>query len=61
MVDLGTVFTVSLDCANHFARVSVEEGEVLVRDASGERTVQAPNRWSNHPPRRPDAESGAHP
>jgi hypothetical protein len=61
VVDLGTVFTVSLTAQATPRGFSVEEGQVLVRDASGERTVQAPNRWSNHPPRRPDAESGAHP
>ena len=47
VVDLGTVFTVSFETASHVTRVSVEEGQVLVRDASGERTVHAPNSWSN--------------
>ena len=35
VVDLGTVFTVSIEGPNHATRVSVEEGEVLVRFCSG--------------------------
>jgi FecR protein/Tetratricopeptide repeat len=47
VVDLGTVFTVSLDGPNHATRVSVEEGEVLVRRAHGETRVRAPTTWSS--------------
>jgi hypothetical protein len=47
VVDLGTVFTVSIEGPNHATRVSVEEGEVLVRFAAGQVRVQAPGSWSS--------------
>jgi hypothetical protein len=47
VVDLGTVFTVTVDGPNHATRVSVEEGEVLVRYALGQTRVQAPNTWTS--------------
>ena len=45
--DLGTIFTVSIDKATHVTRVSVEEGEVMIRTSSGETRLVAPNSWSN--------------
>ncbi len=48
VVDLGTVFTVAVDGA-HATHVSVEEGEVLVRYASGETHVAAPSSWPSVP------------
>jgi TolA-binding protein len=50
VVDLGTVFTVTVDEAEHATRVTVEEGEVMVQSASGQTRVQAPNSWSSAPP-----------
>ena len=50
VVDLGTVFTVSIEGPNHATRVSVEEGEVLVRFAAGEVRVKAPGSWSSAVP-----------
>jgi len=47
IVDLGTVFTVSINEANHATEVAVEEGEVMVRYASGQAVVHAPNRWTS--------------
>ncbi len=45
VVDLGTVFSVTWDEASHATRVSVEEGEVMVRHAHGQTRVVAPNAW----------------
>lgn len=50
VLDLGTVFTVSLEGPNHATRVSVEEGEVMVRHAHGETRVKAPSTWSSADP-----------
>jgi TolA-binding protein len=47
VVDLGTVFTVSVDGPDRTTRISVEEGEVLVRQALGQTRLQAPNSWSS--------------
>ena len=56
VLDLGTVFTVSIDDVAHVTRVSVEEGEVQVQHAAGQTRVRAPNSWSSAPPA-PSAES----
>ncbi|HEX4404747.1 MAG TPA: FecR domain-containing protein [Polyangia bacterium] len=53
VVDLGTVFTVSLDGLTHETRVTVEEGEVLVQHASGPTRVRAPQSWSSTEDARP--------
>ena len=50
VVDLGTVFTVSIEGPNHTTRVSVEEGEVLVRHGSEQTRVLAPSSWSSAQP-----------
>lgn len=47
VVDLGTVFTVTLDGPGRATRVWVEEGEVLIRQASGETRLRAPDHWSS--------------
>jgi hypothetical protein len=47
IVDLGTVFTVSIEGPTRPTRVTVLEGEVLVRHASGETRVRAPGSWSS--------------
>jgi len=47
VVDLGTVFTVSIEAPNQATRVSVEEGEVLVRHGSAESRVRAGGSWSS--------------
>jgi hypothetical protein len=47
VVDLGTVFTVSLDGTGRAAGVSVEEGEVMVEGAQGRVRVHAPDTWSS--------------
>ncbi len=49
VVDLGTVFTVSIEGPNRATRVSVEEGEVMVRHGGVETRVQAPASWSSAP------------
>jgi hypothetical protein len=47
IIDIGTVFTVSLEGSDHATRVTVQEGEVLVRSAAGETHVKAPGSWSS--------------
>jgi hypothetical protein len=47
IVDLGTVFTVSVEGPDHATHVTVEEGEVMVRHATGESRVRAPGSWSS--------------
>lgn len=47
IVDLGTVFTVSIEGPARPTRVTVLEGEVMVRHASGETRVRAPGSWSS--------------
>jgi ferric-dicitrate binding protein FerR (iron transport regulator) len=47
IIDLGTVFTVSLEGPTRPTRVTVLEGEVMVRHASGETRVRAPGSWSS--------------
>jgi hypothetical protein len=47
VVDLGTVFTVSIEAPNQATRVSVEEGEVLIRHGSAESRVRAGGSWSS--------------
>jgi FecR protein len=47
VVDLGTVFTVTLDGPGRATRVWVEEGEVLIRQASGQMRLRAPDHWSS--------------
>jgi hypothetical protein len=47
VVDLGTIFTVRIDETTRATSVAVEEGEVLVRDRSGETRVKAPGTWSS--------------
>jgi hypothetical protein len=47
VIDLGTVFSVSLGGPNQGTLVTVEEGEVLVRHAHGETRVAAPRTWSS--------------
>jgi hypothetical protein len=48
IVDLGTVFTVSIE-GPHTTRVTVEEGEVLIQGASGATRLEAPRSWSSVP------------
>jgi ferric-dicitrate binding protein FerR (iron transport regulator) len=50
IVDLGTVFTVSIDETTGATSVSVEEGEVLVKHGSEETRVTAPGTWSSVEP-----------
>lgn len=50
VVDLGTLFTVQIDETTHATSVTVEEGEVLVKDRSGETRVRAPGSWSSVEP-----------
>jgi hypothetical protein len=47
IVDLGTVFTVSVEGPDHATHVTVQEGEVMVRHAAGESRVRAPGSWSS--------------
>jgi hypothetical protein len=47
IVDLGTVFTVSIEGPDHATRVTVQEGEVMVRHSAGESRVRAPGSWSS--------------
>ena len=47
VVDLGTVFTVSVEGPNHTTVVSVEEGEVMVQHGATQTRVQAPSTWSS--------------
>lgn len=47
IVDLGTVFNVSVQPVTLATRVSVEQGEVLIRSASGETHVHAPDSWTS--------------
>src|SRR5262249_22177896 len=47
ITDLGTVFTVSVEGPTHATRVTVQEGEVMVRHAAGESRVRAPGSWSS--------------
>jgi hypothetical protein len=47
IVDLGTVFTVSSEGPSRPTRITVLEGEVMVRHASGETRVRAPGSWSS--------------
>jgi hypothetical protein len=49
IVDLGTVFAVSVEGPQHATRVTVEEGEVLIHGASGATRLEAPHSWSNAP------------
>ena len=49
VVDLGTVFTVSIDGRKHTTLVSVEEGEVMVKRGAQQIVVRAPNSWSSEP------------
>jgi hypothetical protein len=50
VVDLGTVFTVSLEGPTLATHIAVEEGEVLVENASGQTRLKAPSSWSSAPP-----------
>lgn len=45
--DIGTIFTVTVDGPKHLTRVSVEEGEVLIRQGAKQIHVRAPNSWSS--------------
>jgi len=58
IVDLGTVFTVSIEGPQRSTRVSVEEGDVMVQRGSERIVVRAPGTWSSAPPvaARPSAE-----
>jgi hypothetical protein len=47
VVDLGTIFSVSVDPATQAATVSVEEGEVLLKHRDGETRLEAPGTWSS--------------
>jgi hypothetical protein len=47
IVDLGTIFTVSIEGPRNATRVTVEEGEVLVQGASGATRLAAPGSWSS--------------
>lgn len=47
VVDVGTVFTVTLDETGHTAQVSVEEGEVMVEGPRSQVRVHAPDTWSS--------------
>jgi hypothetical protein len=47
VVDLGTVFTVSLDGPKLATHVAVEEGEVLIESASGQTRLMAPSIWGS--------------
>jgi hypothetical protein len=47
IIDLGTVFTVSIDGPRRSTRVTVEEGEVLIHGASGATHLAAPGSWSS--------------
>jgi ferric-dicitrate binding protein FerR (iron transport regulator) len=49
VVDVGTVFTVTLEGPNLATHISVEEGEVLIQNASGQTRLQAPSTWSSAP------------
>jgi hypothetical protein len=49
VVDLGTVFTVSLEGPNLATHIAVEEGEVLIEKASGQTRLRAPGTWSSAP------------
>jgi len=57
VVDVGTVFTVSVDGPNHVTRVTVDEGEVSIRSAAGETRLRAPSSWASAPslPKPPSA------
>jgi ferric-dicitrate binding protein FerR (iron transport regulator) len=50
VVDIGTVFTVTLEGPNLATHISVEEGEVLIQNASGQTRLHAPSTWSSAPP-----------
>lgn len=55
VVDIGTVFTVNVTPASKASpgsetRVSVEQGEVLVKGARGEEHLRASQSWSSAPP-----------
>ena len=47
IIDLGTVFTVSVEGPRKSTRVTVEEGEVLIHGASGATHLAAPGSWSS--------------
>jgi hypothetical protein len=49
VVDLGTVFTVSLEGPNLATHIAVEEGEVLIETAVGQTRLRAPSTWSSAP------------
>jgi ferric-dicitrate binding protein FerR (iron transport regulator) len=64
VVDVGTVFTVNVKPASKAAaasetRVSVEQGEVLVKGTRGEEHLRASQSWSSAPPAAAPAASQA--
>jgi hypothetical protein len=61
ITDLGTVFTVSVDGPTHATRVTVQEGEVMVRNAAGESRVSAPGSWSSTAAMTPPTPTAASP